>query len=312
VTDDLEPVALQAEVPGALDGERVDRVVAMLTGLSRSDAATVVEAGAVLLDGEVVAAGKRRVVAGQQLVVEGPLPVGPTPPVADPSVAVRVVHADAHVVVVDKPEGLVVHPGPGNATGTLVHGLLARYPDMAEVGDPLRPGIVHRLDKGTSGLLVVARSAAAYEGLVDQLAARAVTRGYVALVWGKPAAPTGVIDAPIGRSPRDPLRMAVVADGKPSRTRYETVVSYRDPAEVSRLACTLETGRTHQIRVHLQALGHPVVGDPLYGGVRPGLDLARPFLHAAHLAFTHPVTGDDLAFRSELAGDLQEVLGHLA
>lgn len=309
MTDEHEPGAL--EVPAALDGERVDRVVSMLTGLSRSDAASVVDAGGVLLDGVVVDAGKRRVAAGQVLVLAGPLPSGPEPPTADPAVAVPVVHADDDVIVVDKPEGLVVHPGPGNLTGTLVHGLLARYPEIAGVGDPMRPGIVHRLDKGTSGLLVVARSELAYDDLVDQLAAREVHRGYVALVWGHPEAPSGLVDAPIGRSPRDPLRMAVVADGKPSRTRYDTVATFRDPVEVARLTCRLETGRTHQIRVHLQALGHPVVGDPLYGGVRTGLDLPRPFLHAAHLAFRHPRTGEGLAFDSALPADLQAVLDRL-
>jgi 23S rRNA pseudouridine1911/1915/1917 synthase len=312
VTDDVDPVSFEVEIPGALDGERVDRVVAMLTGLSRAEAAAVVDAGSVLLDGLVVDAGKRRVAAGQLLGVTGALPSGPEPPTADPSVVVPVVYEDPDVVVVDKPEGLVVHPGPGNPTGTLVHGLLARYPDIAAVGDPMRPGIVHRLDKGTSGLLVVARSETAYESLVAQLAARAVTRGYVALVWGTPASPSGLVDAPIGRSPRDPLRMAVVADGKPARTRYETVATYRDPVEVARLTCTLETGRTHQTRVHLQALGHPVVGDAWYGGARPGLDLSRPFLHAAHLAFAHPVSGDGRSFRSELPADLLAVLERLS
>jgi 23S rRNA pseudouridine1911/1915/1917 synthase len=309
VTDDLEPGAL--EVPAALDGERVDRVVAMLTGLSRAEAASVVDAGGVLLDGSVVDAGKRRVTAGQLLVLTGELPTGPELPVADPAVAVHVVYADDHVVVVDKQQGLVVHPGPGNGSGTLVNGLLALHPEIAGVGDPMRPGIVHRLDKGTSGLLVVARSGEAYDDLVAQLAGRAVTRGYAALVWGHPASPSGLVEAPIGRSPRDPLRMAIVADGKPARTRYETVQTYRDPVEVARLGCRLETGRTHQIRVHLQALGHPVVGDAQYGGSRRGLELSRPFLHAAHLSFLHPTSGEQLSFHSPLPDDLEAVLARL-
>jgi 23S rRNA pseudouridine1911/1915/1917 synthase len=302
---------LVEQIPEALDGERVDRVVSLLAGCSRSEAATLVSAGAVALDGTVTSAGKHRVAAGQTLSVDvGQLPE-PSLPAPDPAIQVPVVHEDADVVVVDKPAGLVVHPGAGQHDGTLVNGLLALYPEMADVGQPHRPGIVHRLDRDTSGLLAVARSAEAYTGLVDALSARRVTRRYRALVWGVPEAAHGIVDAPIGRSPRHPTRMAVVAGGKEARTRYEVLERYREPATCTLLDCDLETGRTHQIRVHLASLGHPVVGDRDYGGVRDGLTVPRLALHAGHLAFAHPVTAQLLAFTAPLPADLTEVLAHL-
>jgi 23S rRNA pseudouridine1911/1915/1917 synthase len=190
--------------------------------------------------------------------------------------------------------------------GTLVNGLLARYPDVAGVGDdPIRPGIVHRLDAGSSGLLVVARTDEAAAHLIEQFADHSATRRYDAVVWGVPDAPHGIIDAPIGRDRGDPLKMAVVAGGRPARTDYRVVGTYRSPALVSRLECRLETGRTHQIRVHLASIDHPLVGDPTYGQRRPVLGLTRPFLHAAELAFDHPTTGERMTFTSPLAPDLQ-------
>jgi 23S rRNA pseudouridine1911/1915/1917 synthase len=298
-------------VPAALDGERVDRLVAMLCGVSRAAAATLVHEGAVQLDGDVVIGGKQRVRAGQMLSVTAettPTPAGAEP---DPAVTVPVVHADDSVVVVDKSAGLVVHPGAGNAAGTMVNGLLARYPDIAGVGpDPDRPGIVHRLDAGTSGLVVVARTDAAYASLVRQLAARTASREYLALVWGVPDARRGVVDAPIGRSARDPTRMAVAARGRPARTAYEVERSWSAP-EVALLRCRLETGRTHQIRVHLAAIGHPVVGDDRYGGVRPGLDAERPMLHAVALAFDHPARHERVRFTSPIPPDMAAVLDAL-
>jgi 23S rRNA pseudouridine1911/1915/1917 synthase len=208
--------------------------------------------------------------------------------------------------VIDKPAGLVVHPGAGNLDGTLVSGLLARYPDLEGVGeDPVRPGIVHRLDAGSSGLLVVARTDAAAERLIEQFADHSATRRYDAMVWGVPDAPHGIIDAPIGRDRGDPLKMAVVTGGRPARTDYRVVGTYSTPALVSRLECRLETGRTHQIRVHLASIGHPLVGDPTYGQRRSNLGLDRPFLHAAELAFDHPATGERVTFTSPLAPDLQ-------
>ena len=299
-------------VPAALAGERVDRLVAMLVGCSRAEAAALVEGGHVQLDGLSVPAGKLRVAEGQVLTIDDGAVPGPELPVADPGVIVPERYADEDVIVLDKPPGLVVHPGSGHREGTLVHGLLARYPDIAEVGDPARPGIVHRLDRGTSGLMVVARSPLAYERLVDALSRRDVSRRYVALVWGIPESATGVVDAPIGRSMRDPTRMTVSVHGREARTGYDIASTFHDPVVAALLRCRLETGRTHQIRVHLSAIGHPVVGDPAYGGVRPGLSADRPMLHAAHLTFAHPRTGEPMSFDSPLPADMASVLARLS
>ena len=228
-------------------------------------------------------------------------------PGPDPSIPVVVVFSDDDVIVIDKAPGVVVHPAAGHKGGTLVNGLLARFPEIADVGDPERPGIVHRLDVGTSGLLVVARRDSAYESLVEQLSEHDVERRYVTLAWGRFDAPVGTVDAPIGRDPRDPLRMAVVATGKEARTHFRVEQSFDQP-EVSLVTCELETGRTHQIRVHLAAIGHPVVGDPTYGGQRREWSVERPFLHAARLSFRHPTTGENVSFDSELPADLRELL----
>lgn len=303
---------IREEIPAALVGERLDRIVALLTDASRSDAASLVAHGGAFLDGVVALSGKVRVSLGQVVEVDpAQLPV-PTLPVGDPSIELPVLYADADVVIVDKPPGLVVHPGHGHPDGTLVNAVLARFPDLAQVGDPLRPGIVHRLDVGTSGLMVVARSQQAYDVLVAALAARTVARRYRTLVWGHLESMNGLIDAPIGRDHRDPLRMAVVIDGKPARTRYRTMHAFTRPAAVSELECQLETGRTHQIRVHLAAAGHPVVGDGAYGGIRSGVFSPRPFLHAAALGFSHPVTGQPMSFESPLPQDLLDVLADLS
>ena len=302
---------IEEEIPAALGGERLDRIVSLLTSASRKDAAVLVQQGGARVDDVVVVSGKVRVAVGQKVSIDPIMLPLVQLPVGDELVRFVVVHEDDHVVVIDKPAGLVVHPGHGHPGGTLVNGLLHRYPDIAGVGDPMRPGIVHRLDVGTSGLLAVARTAEAYHALVGALSSRRVSRGYRALVWGHPASPNGLIDAPVGRDHRDPMRMAVVIDGKPARTRYRTLNTFTFPSEVAELECHLETGRTHQIRVHLAAAGHPVVGDGAYGGIRAGVVSPRPFLHAAELAFVHPVTGESLEFASALAADLQAVLGQL-
>lgn len=301
-------------VPAALAGERLDRIVAIALDVSRSVATTVIDAGGVEVDGEAARSGKVRLEEGQRVAIDpGAVPVDQAPQ-PDPDVEFTVVHADDDVIVVDKPAGLVVHPGAGNADGTLVNGLLARFPELAAMGatgDPVRPGIVHRLDAGSSGLLVVARHPAAAVDLIEQFAHHQATRIYLALVWGHPDAPHGIIDAPIGRSKRDPLRMAVVADGRAARTEYRVLQRFEAPAELSLLECELETGRTHQIRVHLSSIGHPLVGDPTYGQRRPKLQVERPFLHAVQLAFDHPGTGERVTFRSELAADLRARLDTL-
>jgi 23S rRNA pseudouridine1911/1915/1917 synthase len=308
------PPLLEEVVPVALDGERLDRVVALLADVSRNRAGATIDAGAVYVDGAVVTVRSRKVRADEELVVSGLERQAACVPAGDGSVALAVLHEDDEFVVVDKPAGLVVHPGAGNLDGTLVNGLLARYPEMAGVGSAARPGIVHRLDLGTSGALAVARTQRAYDSLVAQLAERTVGRRYLALVWGRPEAPTGVIDAPIGRSTRDRTRMAVVGSGRPARTHYELQETRNAPV-TSLLRCRLETGRTHQIRVHLSAIGHPLVGDRAYGGDREGLPdgvaLDRPFLHAAHLSFEHPVSRDRLTFEAPLPIDLRDLLKRL-
>lgn len=296
------------EVPQALSGERLDRVVALLVGISRSDATELLALGGVTVDGRPALSGKVRLEEGQRIEVDAAVVPRPQRPAAEPDVVFTVRHADEDVIVIDKPVGLVVHPGAGNPQGTLVNGLLARYPEIADVGDPARPGIVHRLDAGTSGLLVVARTQDAYDHLVEALSERQVHRRYLALVWGHLAQRLGTIDAPLGRDPRDPLRRAVVVDGKPARTRYQVLREFSDPTPLTLVSCELETGRTHQIRVHLAAIGHPVVGDVTYGGDRPRLRAPRPLLHAVELAFEHPRTGVEIRVASDVPEDFAAVL----
>jgi 23S rRNA pseudouridine1911/1915/1917 synthase len=307
---------LHEVVPGVLAGERLDRAVAMLTGRARSEVAGLVAAGAVRVAGRVVTTRSRRLLEGDVVEVDLPESTLGVPVEADPSVVVPVVAVDADVIVVDKPAGMVVHPGAGQDRGTMVQGLLARFPDLRAAGlapraDPRRPGIVHRLDKGTSGLLVVARTADAYVSLVRQLGERQVERAYLTLVWGEVVSERGLIDAPLGRASSDPTRMAVVATGREARTGYEVVARFTSPAALTLLSCRLETGRTHQIRAHLAAIGHPVAGDDRYGG-QPVAGLVRPFLHAAHLAFLHPARGERQAYDAPLPADLDEVRGQLS
>jgi 23S rRNA pseudouridine1911/1915/1917 synthase len=309
---------LKEIVPAALSDQRVDRVVALLTGLTRSQVVRLIEEGAVRLNGCPVQVRSRRVQFGELLEVDVPATVAPAVPLPEPDVTVNVVHADDDVIVVDKPAGLVVHPGAGHERGTLVNGLLGRFPDLAREGLlPVRPGIVHRLDRGTSGLLVVARTPAAMESLVRQLRDRQVDRDYATLVWGSVAADNGLIDAPLGRAEADPTRVAIRTGGKPARTRYHVERRFSSPAAASLLTCRLETGRTHQIRVHLAAIGHPVAGDPRYGRRRwppdlPGLVNGRVWLHARRLTFDHPATGQRVTFTAPLPADLESVLAALA
>ena len=307
-------------VPAALDGERVDRVVSLLTGMTRSQVATLVDQGDVHLDQVAVRTRSRRVAAGETLEVPDAVAAEVTGPGPEPDVVFEVVYADEAVIVVDKPAGLVVHPGAGHDTGTLVGGLLARFPDLAELavgGAENRPGIVHRLDKGTSGLLVVGRTEAAVTSLRAQLASRAAERRYQTLVWGIVDGNEGLIDAPIRRAESDPTRMAIRSGGKEARTRYQVVQRFLAPVAATQLQCRLETGRTHQIRVHLSAIGHPVVGDRRYRRQvpwPPGLPpmaRERVWLHAAALGFDHPTTGRREAFTSPLPDDLQAILARL-
>ncbi|HLI73159.1 MAG TPA: RluA family pseudouridine synthase [Acidimicrobiales bacterium] len=309
---------LIVSIPQSLAGARVDRAVAMVSGLPRSQVDELVAAGHVQLDGTPVGSRRDLVRAGQLLRVALPAP-RPSGPVADPTVAFSVVYEDPHLVVVDKPAGLVVHHGAGHRSGTLVDGLLARYPELGRPGvgpDPWRPGIVHRLDKGTSGLLVVARTPEAFTSLSAQLQAHEAGRDYVALVGGRVASDKGVIDAPIGRSSRVPTRMALTRGGRPARTSYRVLARYAAPEPTSLLELQLETGRTHQVRVHLAAIGHPVLGDERYGTgrVRPVAAMLPPgrvFLHAARLSFEHP-DGRRMTWESPLPADLVAVVDHVA
>lgn len=289
-------------VPEHLDGERADKVVAVLGGVSRVVAREVVDGNAVVVDGTVVSA-RDRLAAGSIIEFELPAMAELLTP-EDVDFEVR--YEDEHLLVVDKPAGLVVHPGAGRTLGTLAAGLLHRYPEIRGVGEEPRWGIVHRLDKDTSGLLVVARTAPVHAALSGMIAAHHVHRGYLALVDGLFDAPRGTIDAPIGPDPNRPTRRVVTPFGRPARTHYRRLEQWPDTS-VSLLDVTLETGRTHQIRVHFASIDHPVIGDRWYG--KPArIDAPRVFLHAARLAFDHPVTGARVVVESPLPADLRGVL----
>lgn len=296
-------------VPATLAGERVDRAVSMIADISRSEAVTLIGNGGVLIDGRSPAKPSERLVESSSITIVVPERDDAVEP--DATVEVPIVYVDDAVIVVDKPAGMVVHPGAGSYSHTMVQGLLHQFPDLAGVGgDPIRPGIVHRLDKGTSGLLLVARTEEAHAHLAEQLRDRSVLRRYLTVSWGVFTSAEGVIDAPIGRSLRDPTRRAVIAGGRVARTHYRVLGTFPDPG-LTELECRLETGRTHQIRVHLESIGHPVLGDRQYGKGRQGLGLARPFLHAAALGFEHPTTGAFLEFESPLPADLTDFLAAL-
>ena len=295
----------QYVVPDELGGERLDRVVAVLAEVSRSVARSVVLDGAVQVDGRVVSSASLRVGAGDQLTVVLP---APEPVVAPEPVAFEVAYEDESIVVVDKPAGLVVHPGAGNRSGTLANGLAHRYPELLEMGEAHRWGIVHRIDRTTTGLLLVARTPGAHRSLQQDLKARRITRRYAALVWGSFDAATGTIDAPLGRHPVHPTRIAVVSDGRFARTHYERKAQWDRPA-LTLLDVTLDTGRTHQIRVHMASIRHAVVGDRTYGRSGPvEVDPGRVWLHARSLDFPHPVTSRVLRVRSALPADLERSL----
>src|SRR6202023_1669761 len=269
-------------------GERLDRHVAAACQLPRNQVQQWIRAGRVRLNGRPAKAAEV-VAAGDLVECEPPAPTRGTlvPELGE----LAVLHEDAGMVVLDKPAGLTVHPGAGRPTGTLAHLLLSRYPEMSGVGGPGRPGIVHRLDRGTSGVMVVARTAAAYQRLSRAFAGRAVAKRYLAIVYGQPAAAAGVIDSPIGRHRERRREMTVRADGLPARTSYRTLAAH---AGIALLELDLATGRTHQIRVHLRSIGQPLVGDPVYGeprwrglprAIQPPLrDFPRPALHAWRLA----------------------------
>jgi 23S rRNA pseudouridine1911/1915/1917 synthase len=293
-----------------MDGQRLDLFIAEVLGVSRSAAAQRISAGGVTVGGRP-ARRSRTVVEGEIVEVPDAEIVVAGPPPALPPVRFQ----DEHLLVIAKPPGLVVHPGAGHQSDTLVDALRAAGIPLADGGDATRPGIVHRLDRDTSGLLVIASTDVALTGLVAMLAERSITRRYLALLAGTPPEPRGVVDAPIGRHPNRRTRFAVVAEGRPARTRYRVLGNGEVEAgdgsvrAVTSVVCGLESGRTHQIRVHLDAVGSPVAGDPVYGSDRAtalALGLERPALHAAHLGFEHPVTGERIELTESLPEDLRE------
>jgi 23S rRNA pseudouridine1911/1915/1917 synthase len=292
VTDDAAGERVHTlAIPADMAGLRVDQALAkLLPDHSRSRIKTWIDDGRVTLDGRSLAA-KRRLEGGESLVVREAPPCDVVTDAAEAR-ALPVVHEDDAILVLDKPAGLVVHPGAGNRSGTLLNALLHHAPALAALP---RAGIVHRLDKDTSGLMVVAKTDVAQTDLVRQLQARTVSREYLALVRGD-LARNVIVDAPIGRHPVQRTSMAVVASGKPARTHVDVVERH---GATTLVRCRLETGRTHQIRVHLASIGHPLVGDPVYGGRAPSLppglrSFGRQALHAERLAFVHPVTGASL------------------
>jgi 23S rRNA pseudouridine1911/1915/1917 synthase len=296
-------------VPEGLDGERLDAAVARMFGLSRSRAAELIGEGLVLVGGRA-GAKSDRVLTGDDLSVTLPAPRAAEPPVVVDGLVV--LYEDDDIIVVDKPRGVAAHPSPGWTGPTVIGGLLAAGHTVATSGAAERQGIVHRLDANTTGVMVVAKSERAYSALKQAFRERTVDKTYHALVQGHPDPLRGTIDEPIGRHPSGDGRFAVMSEGRPSVTHYDTLEAFRGASLVS---VKLETGRTHQIRVHMSALRHPCVGDLLYGAdpsLAARLGLTRQWLHAVQLSFEHPSTGQVVTFTSPYPPDLQHALAILA
>jgi 23S rRNA pseudouridine1911/1915/1917 synthase len=297
----------QMPVPDGLDGERLDVALTRLFGLSRGQAAELISSAAVLVDGRP-AAKADRLQAGDLLDVTLPPPPEPAMAVPQPVAGLQVVYEDADIIVVDKPVGVVAHPTPGWSGPTVLQGLLAAGHTISTSGAAERQGIVHRLDAGTSGLMVVAKSEQAYSVLKRAFRDREVDKIYHALVQGHPDPLRGTVDAPIARHPAGDGRFAVVAGGRPSVTHYQTLEAFR---AASLVEVQLETGRTHQIRVHMAAIRHPCVGDRMYGAdpvLAASLGLTRQWLHAVRLGFAHPADGHRVEFESQYPADLSSAL----
>jgi len=291
------------EFTASSPGERLDRYLAEQCQISRSYAQKLINEGQVEVNGRAAKASQK-LNAGDKVVANIP---PPTPvSLAPEAIPLKVIYEDSDLIVIDKPAGLVVHPAAGHRSGTLVNAILARCPDLATINGTIRPGIVHRLDRDTSGLMMVAKNEATHARLSHQIKQRLIKKGYIALVSGQLSPEHGIIDAPIGRHPKDRKRMAVVSGGREARTEYKVIKYFADYTLVEAMP---ETGRTHQIRVHFAAIGHPVFGDPVYGK-RSSL-LGRQFLHAHRLGFKLPSSGKFVEFKSELPPDLEEVLKQL-
>jgi 23S rRNA pseudouridine1911/1915/1917 synthase len=298
----------EVPVPDGLDGLRVDAALARMFGLSRTTAASIADAGDVSIAGRVQGRADRVSAGDWMEVVLPPPPVPLGAPAPDPVPGLRVVYSDDDIVVVDKPVGVAAHPSPGWDGPTVAGGVAAMGHRVSTSGAAERQGVVHRLDVGTSGLMVVAKSERAYSWLKDAFRERTVDKGYHALVQGHPDPTRGTIDAPIDRHPTADWRFAVVADGRPSVTHYDTIEAFR---AATLLDIRLETGRTHQIRVHMSAVRHPCVGDLTYGAdptLAARLGLTRQWLHARRLAFAHPADGHPVSFESPYPADLAHAL----
>ena len=298
-------------IPDGLNGERVDAALSRLLGLSRNVIVGLIDAQEVIKDGKPVAKSFK-VSTADQIEITMPAAKGEAKLTATPIDGLDVVFDDEYVIVINKPVGIAAHPSPGWQGATVVGAIFAAGYQLATSGAAERQGVVHRLDVGTSGLMVVAKNEIAYSSLKDQFRNRTVSKIYHALVQGHMDPTTGTIDAPIDRHPREDYRFAVVANGKPSITHYKTLEVF--PA-VSLMEIELETGRTHQIRVHFSALHHPLVGDLTYGAdpsLAQRLSISRPWLHAKDLAFNHPVTGERISFTAEYPADLTRSLALLA
>jgi len=283
---------------------RLDRFLAReLPALSRSYIQKLINLDNVLVNGQIAKASLK-ITIGDTVIITIPPPEDNI--ILPESIPLSVIYEDADVIILDKPAGMTVYPAPGHHGQTLINALLAYYPPLAKIGSPNRPGIVHRLDKDTSGLLVVAKNDAAQQNLIGQFKARSITKVYLALVKGRVTSPHGIIEAPIGRDPYNRKRMAVVEKGKEARTEYR-IREYAGNNTL--LEVVLKTGRTHQIRVHLSAIGYPVVGDSTYGG--KSTFLKRQFLHAHKLGFNLPSTGTYREFESALPADLQQTLSSI-
>jgi len=302
-------------------GQRIDRMLASaLPLLSRARIQSLIGAGCVKVDGETLVAASRRVKPGQTIIVDVPRAADPEP--APQAIPLDVVFEDDAVIVVDKPAGLVVHPAPGNPDNTLVNALIHHCgEELVGIGGVRRPGIVHRLDKDTSGLIVAAKTETAHRSLVEQFAAHSVERGYYALVWGVPAPSRGTVDKRVGRNPHNRKKMAVVSRGGKTAVTHYRVLRTSAGGALSLIECWLETGRTHQIRVHLSHIGHGVVSDPIYGHRRGQrlrslavslqdavTTLSRQALHAFRLGFTHPMTLKRVLFETKLPDMFEDLL----
>jgi len=307
---------IEASIAATSDGWRLDKALAAaVPEFSRERLKALIAAGKVTGPSGAATDPSGRALAGQCYTIAVPAPA-PLDTQAQP-IALNVVFEDEHLIVVDKPAGLVVHPAAGNPDGTLVNALLHHCRgQLSGIGGVARPGIVHRIDKDTSGLIVAAKTDAAHIGLAAQFAEHSIDRRYLAIVAGRPNPPAGTIDAPLARSATDRKKIAIVAGGKRAVTHYRTLRMLDDAALVE---CRLETGRTHQVRVHMASIGHALLGDPVYARPRPAhravlseLGFRRQALHAARLGFIHPVTSNGLAFESEIPTDIRQLFDRLA